>query len=89
MGVLAILFFTNPNIDKKNLDKIFLQGRVKWHSERHCRCQNKFRTPSDEIATIMQRKRMIDTGAYDTVNSTNSCIDDPYTHVIEYRSYWL
>ena len=28
-------------------------------------------------------------GEYDTVNSTPSIMDDPYSHVLYYISYWL
>ena len=29
------------------------------------------------------------TGAYDTVKSNPSIMDDPYAHFLEYISYWL
>ena len=38
MDILAILFCTIPDIDMVNLDRLFLQGWVKWYSERHCIC---------------------------------------------------
>ena len=43
----------------------------------------------DSIFMIMQRERMTDPGAYDTVKSTTSSIDDPYAHVLDYISYLL
>ena len=36
--VLAILFCTNPDIDVVNLDRLFLQGRVKRYYERNGIC---------------------------------------------------
>ena len=37
MDVLAILFFTNTDIDMKNRDRLFLKVWVKRYSERHWR----------------------------------------------------
>ena len=52
--------------------------------------KTKIMRPSiDAIAVIIQRERMPAKGAYDTVKSTPSIVDDPYEHVIEYRSYLL
>ena len=41
----------------------------------------------DKISMIMRRDHMPETGAYDTVKSTPSSMDDPSVHVLEYRSY--
>ena len=38
MDVLAILFCTIPFIDMINLDRLFMQDRVKWYSESKWRC---------------------------------------------------
>ena len=38
---------------------------------------------------MIQIYRMPVTGAYETVKSTLSSMDDPYENVLEYRSYWL
>ena len=38
MYILAIFFSTNMDIYTVSWDRLFLQGLVKWHSERHCRC---------------------------------------------------
>ena len=35
MDGLAILFCNNPDIDKVNLDKIFLKVLLKWYSRSH------------------------------------------------------
>ena len=34
-------------------------------------------------------EQMPATGAYNTVKSTLSSMDDPSEHVLEYRSYWF
>ena len=47
------------------------------------------RPSADEIAMIMQRERVPDAGAYDTMTSTPSSKDDNYAHVFEYKSYWF
>ena len=47
------------------------------------------RPSADVITVIMQREQMPATGLYDTVKSTPSSMDDPYAHVIEYKSYLL
>ena len=44
---------------------------------------------ADAIYIIMQRELMPSIVSYDTLNSTPSSMDDPYAHVLEYRSYWL
>ena len=44
---------------------------------------------ADTIAMIMQRDRMPDTGAYDTVESTPSSMDDTSAHVLDYIPYLL
>ena len=36
---------------------------------------------------MMWRLQMIDTGAYETVKSNTSIMDDPSAHVLEYISY--
>ena len=41
----------------------------------------------DSIAVIMRRERIPVTVTYDTVKSTPSSMYDPYTHVLEYKSY--
>ena len=41
------------------------------------------------IPMIILRERMPATGAYYTVKSTTSSMDDKSLHLIEYRSYWL
>ena len=38
---------------------------------------------------MMQRDLIPETGAYDTVKFNPSRMDDPYAHVLEYRSYLL
>ena len=45
------------------------------------------RPSADEIAMIMQMERIPDTGAYDTVKSNHSSMDDTSENVIQYRSY--
>ena len=45
------------------------------------------RPSADTIATVMKMERIPATGAYDTVKSTTSIMDDPSAHVLEYRSY--
>ena len=40
------------------------------------------RPSADAVDMIMQRDRMTATGAYDTVNSTPSNMDDPYAYVL-------
>ena len=50
--------------------------------------KTKIISPSeDSIEIMMQRERIPATGAYDTVKSTPSIMDDPYAHVLEYKSY--
>ena len=44
---------------------------------------------TDAIVMMMHRERMPSTGAYDTAKSNTSSMDDPYTHVLYYRSYWF
>ena len=44
---------------------------------------------ADAIATIIQRGWMTATDAYNTVKPDPSRKDEPYVHVLEYRSYWL
>ena len=41
MDILDILFFTNTDIDIINFDRLFLQVRLKWYSERYSRCPRK------------------------------------------------
>ena len=43
----------------------------------------------DAISIMIQRERMPDTGAYDTLKSTPSMIDYPSAHVLEYILYLL
>ena len=38
MYILLILFCTIPGIDVVNLDRLFMQDRVKWYSEIHWMC---------------------------------------------------
>ena len=47
------------------------------------------RPSADKIDMIMQRERMPATGAYATVKSTSSRMDDLYTNILEYREYWF
>ena len=47
------------------------------------------RPSADEITVMIQREQMKATGAYDTLNSNISRMDDPSAHVLEYRLYWL
>ena len=47
------------------------------------------RSYEDAISLIIRRERMPYTGAYDTVRSTTSIMNDPSEHVLEYISYWL
>ena len=44
---------------------------------------------ADNVFMIMRREQIPYTGAYDTVKSTPSIMNDPSEHVLEYRSYWL
>ena len=37
MGILDFLFSTNQDIDKVNLDKLFIKGWLEWYSEKHWR----------------------------------------------------
>ena len=37
----------------------------------------------------MRRERMPATGAYDTVKSTTSSMNDQSENVLEYKAYWL
>ena len=41
------------------------------------------------IATITRRERIPATGAYDTVKSTTSSMDDLSAHVLGFKWYWL
>ena len=41
---------------------------------------------ADEIAVNLLRDIIPTTGVYETVNSTNKIMDNPSTHMIEYRS---
>ena len=50
---------------------------------------NIMRPYAEAIAMIMHRERMPATGAYNTLKSTPSIMDDPYAHVLEYNSDWL
>ena len=47
------------------------------------------RPSADAIATTIQREQIPSTGAQDIVKSNPSSMDDPSTHICEYRSYWL
>ena len=47
------------------------------------------RPSADAISMMMQRERMTETGAYETVKSTTSRIDDTSANALEYRSYLL
>ena len=47
----------------------------------------RMRPSANAIAMIIQRERMPDTGAYDTLNSTPSSVDNPFVHVVDYISY--
>ena len=40
------------------------------------------RPSAETISVIIQREKMPYTGAYGTVNSTPSSMDDPYAHVL-------
>ena len=42
---------------------------------------------TDSIATMMQRERITDTGAYETLKSTPSIMNDTSAHVMKYISY--
>ena len=70
-----------------DLYRLLLKDWVKLYSERHWRCprQKIMRSSAESIVIIMQRERMSDTGAYDTVESTTSSMDDTYSHVPEYK----
>ena len=41
------------------------------------------------MAMMIQRYKTIETGAYETVNSTHSSMDYLFAHVLEYRIYLL
>ena len=44
--------------------------------------------PSDyEMAMMIWRERIEETGVYETVKSTPSSMYDPYLHILKYRSY--
>ena len=43
---------------------------------------------ADAISIITQTDLMTETSVYETVKFTPSSVDEPSTHVIEYRSYW-
>ena len=43
------------------------------------------RTSADAMSVMMKRERMSTTGAYATMKSTPSIIDDPSAHVLQYR----
>ena len=49
----------------------------------------RMRPSANAIAMIIQRERMPDTGAYDTLNSTPSSMDYSSEHFLEYISYWF
>ena len=51
--------------------------------------KKRMRPSSEAIGMIIQRDKMPDIVAHDTVNSTPLRMDDPSAHVLEYRSYWL
>ena len=88
MDILVVLFCTVLSTYMVMLDRLFLQDRVKWYSERHWMCpRKKVRPFANEIATTMQREKIPATGAYLIVKSTHSRMDDPYEHVLEYKSY--
>ena len=40
------------------------------------------------ISILTKRDLMNETRVYETVKLTPSSVDEPSTHVIEYRSYW-
>ena len=44
---------------------------------------------ADAMDIIIQREQITATGAYETVNPTPLSMDDPSSHVLGYRSYWL
>ena len=44
---------------------------------------------AEGIATTIQREQMPAIDAYNTLKSTTSSMDDIYSHVLDYRSYWL
>ena len=46
------------------------------------------RTSADAIEMIMRREWMPSTGAYETLKSTPSIMDDQSEHVMEYILYW-
>ena len=43
----------------------------------------RIRTSAESIAMLIQRECIPDTGAYDTVKSTTSTMDDPSAYVLE------
>ena len=47
------------------------------------------RTYVDAIYIMMQREQIPDTGAYDTLKSTPSRMDDPSARVFDHKSYLL
>ena len=48
---------------------------------------NKIITSVDATVTMMKRYMMLATGAYESMKSTLSSVDDTYAQVLEYRSY--
>ena len=44
----------------------------------------RIKTSTNAMAVMMQRERMPETGAYETVKSTPSSMDYPSSHVMEY-----
>ena len=44
---------------------------------------------AESIAMIMRRERMPAIGAYDTMKSNTSSMDDLSANVLDYSSYWL
>ena len=54
------------------------------------RSKAKYIKPSAYALSVMIERDLIpSTGSYGTVKSNNSITDDPYEHVIGYRSYRL
>ena len=47
------------------------------------------KTSLDLLDMVMQGEKIPSTGAYDTVKSTSSSMNDTYAHVLKCWSYWL
>ena len=85
MDVMAILFCTIPGIYMVNLDRLFFVGLGKivfWKALDMTK--TKIVKPSEyAVDTMIWREQMMAAGAYDTMKSHPSIIDDLSANVLE------